>query len=147
AAQDEKKATDDAIKARESEAIERKKAESERDAKAKALVRAEGLRLTAQSSAELHTDPSLGLLLAIEAAQIAPSKEANEALFAALDTCREQRTLFGHHGEVLSARFTPDGKRIMSCAKDGTVRFWDAESGKQLFATPGFGPLGGGLMA
>jgi hypothetical protein len=100
AAQEEKKAKDDAIKAREAEAGERKKAEAERDAKDAALVRAEGLRLTAQSSAELHTDPSLGLLLAIEAAQIAPSKEANEALFAALDTCREQRTLFGHTGAV-----------------------------------------------
>ncbi|MGO9109518.1 MAG: protein kinase domain-containing protein [Thermoguttaceae bacterium] len=138
AAQEEKKAKDDAIQAREAEASQRRKAEAERDAKDAALVRAEGLRLTAQSSVELHTDPSLGLLLAIEAAQIAPSKEANEALFAALDTCREERTLFGHTGEVLSARFTPDGKRIMSCAKDGTVRFWDAENGKQLLATPDF---------
>ena len=61
---------------------------------------------------------SLGLLLAIEAARLAPSKEANEALYAALDTCREQRTLFGHTGPVLSARFTPDGSRILSCAQD-----------------------------
>ena len=35
----------------------------------------------------------------------------------------------------------------MSCAKDGTVRFWDAENGKQLLATPDFGQFGGGLMA
>jgi eukaryotic-like serine/threonine-protein kinase len=147
AAQKEKKAKDVAVQAREAEAGERKKAVAERDAKDAALVRAEGLRLTAQSSAELHTDPSLGLLLAIEAARVAPSIEANEALFAALDTCHEERTLLGHTGEVLSARFTPDGRRIMSCAKDGTVRFWDAENGKQLLATPGFGQLGGEVMA
>src|SRR5262249_8985733 len=41
----------------------------------------------------------------------------------------------------------PDGKRIVSCAKDGTVRCWDTQTGKQLWITPDFGPLGGGLMA
>jgi WD40 repeat protein len=38
-------------------------------------------------------------------------------------------------------------RRIMSCAKGGTVRFWDAGNGKLLFATPDFGQLAGGLMA
>ena len=145
AAQEEKKAKDDAVKAREAETGERRKAESERDAKDKALVRAEGLRLTAQSSVEMRTDPGLGLLLAIEAARAAPSKEAKEALYAALETCREQRTIYGHTGAVLSARFTPDGKRIMSCGYDGTVRFWDADNGKPVFATPGPGGIGGFL--
>ncbi len=127
--------------------VERRRAEGERDAKDKALVRAEGLRLTAQSSVEMRTDPGLGLLLAIEAARTAPSKEAKEALYAALETCREQRTLLGHTGSVLSARFTPDGKRIMSCGSDGTIRFWDAKNGKQrLVATPGL-PGNSGFMA
>jgi eukaryotic-like serine/threonine-protein kinase len=135
-------AEDNALKAKEAEARQRKEAEAERDAKDQALARAEGLRLTAQSSVEMRTDPGLGLLLAIEAARIAPSKEAKEALYAALEACREQRTLLGHAGPVHSARFTPDGKRIMSFAGDGTVRFWDAENGKQLFATPDFGGMG-----
>ena len=143
AAQHAKLAEDEAIKAREAETGQRIKAQAERDAKNSALVRAEGLRLTAQSSAELYTDPSLGLLLAIEAGRIAPSKEANEALFAALDTCREQRTIYGHTASVLSARFTPDGKRIMSCSSDGTVRFWDAKDGNKLYSTPNFGTIGG----
>ena len=147
AAQEEKRAKDESVKARQAETTERQKAEAERDAKAKALVRADGLRLTAQSSAELHTDPSLGLLLAIEAANVSPSKETHEALVAALDACYEERTLFGHQGDVLSARFTPDGQRILSCAKDGTVRCWDAQTGKPLWATPDFGPLGGQIMS
>lgn len=147
AALEEQRAKEEAINAKKAEASERQKAESERDAKAKALVRADGLRLTAQSSAELHTDPSLGLLLAIEAANVSPSKETNEALVAALDACYEERTLLGHQGVVLSARFTPDGKRILSCAKDGTVCCWDAQTGKQLWTTPDFGPLGGQFMS
>ena len=147
AAEQEKRAKDEAVKAQEAETNERQKAEAERDAKAKALVRADGLRLTAQSAAELHTDPSLGLLLAIEAAHVSPNKETNEALVAALDACYEKRTLFGHEREVLSAQFTIDGKRILSCAKDGTVRCWDAQTGKELWATPDFGPLGGQLMS
>jgi serine/threonine protein kinase len=118
-----------------------RKAIAERNDKDKALVRAEGLRLSAQSTTELQTDPGLGLLLAIEVAQIAPGKEANETLFAALDACREERTLFlAPAGGTLSARFTPDGKRIMGCAGDGTVIFWDVQDGKQLVATAGFGP-------
>ena len=67
AAQEEKKAKYDAVKAREAEASQRRKAEAERDAKDAALVRAEGLRLTAQSSAILPSNPGLALLLAIEA--------------------------------------------------------------------------------
>jgi WD40 repeat protein/serine/threonine protein kinase len=142
AAQNARLAEEDAVKAKKAETRERIKAQAERDAKVQALTRAEELRLTAQSSVELRTDPGLGLLLAIEAARVAPSKEAKEALYAALDACREQRTLLGHAGLVHSAQFTPDGKRIMSFAGDGTVRFWDAKNGKQLFATPDFGGMG-----
>lgn len=123
-----------------------KKAIDEKDLKDKALVRAEGLRLSAQSTTELQTDPGLGLLLAIEAAQIFPGKEANETLFAALDACREQRTLFPP-GENFAAHFTPDGRRIMGCARNGAVLFWNADDGKQLVATPGLGSTNSWLLA
>ncbi len=147
AAEEEQRAKLDALKAQHAEAEARKNAEQDRDAKERALATAEGLRLTAQSSAELQTDPGLGLLLAIEGAKRIRGLEANNALLAALDHCQEERTLIGHTGDVLSAKFTPDGKRIMSCAKDGSVRFWDVPSGQQLFATPILGPYGGNQMA
>ena len=147
AAEEEQRAKLDALKAQHAEAEARKNAEQDRDAKERALATAEGLRLTAQSSAELHSDPGLGLLLAIEGAKRIRGLEANNALLAALDHCQEERTLIGHTGDVLSAKFTPDGKRIMSCAKDGTVRFWDVPSGQQLFATPTPWPYGGPQMA
>jgi hypothetical protein len=31
-----------------------------------------------------------------------------------------------HEGEVLSAKFSPDGQRVVTASKDGTARLWDA---------------------
>jgi WD40 repeat protein len=37
--------------------------------------------------------------------------------------------LNGHEGNVLSAAFSPDGKRIVTASADNTARLWDAETG------------------
>ncbi|HEY9621296.1 MAG TPA: NB-ARC domain-containing protein [Crinalium sp.] len=39
------------------------------------------------------------------------------------------RTLEGHTGWVLSIAFSPDGEMLASCSTDGTIRFWDIETG------------------
>ena len=36
--------------------------------------------------------------------------------------------LVGHSREVLSVAFSPDGKRVVSGAKDNIVKIWDVES-------------------
>jgi WD40 repeat protein len=36
----------------------------------------------------------------------------------------------GHTGEATQVDFTPDGKEVMTVSHDGTVRFWDVETGE-----------------
>jgi WD40 repeat protein len=41
-------------------------------------------------------------------------------------------TFKGHFGDVVSAVFLKDGKRIMTTGADGTVRIWDANTAQEL---------------
>ena len=38
-----------------------------------------------------------------------------------------------HTGEITSARFSPDGRRVLTASQDKTARFWDSQTGKLLF--------------
>jgi WD40 repeat protein len=46
----------------------------------------------------------------------------------------DEPSLEGHTAIVTSAAFSPDGKRIATTSQDGTVRLWEAGTGKQTIA-------------
>jgi WD40 repeat protein len=139
----EQKAKEEALQAKDKEAKAhvaeekmRKEAETDRDAKAKALTRAEGLRISAEASAARYTDPGLSLLLAIEGVRRVPNHLTYHVLYDALNDCREVRTLYGHGGYAHVARFSPDGRFLLTAGHaeeqggNGLIR--DAASGKIL---------------
>jgi len=45
--------------------------------------------------------------------------------------------LKGHQGYVISADFSPDGKKTVTASYDGTARIWDAETGKEIHRLKG----------
>ena len=51
---------------------------------------------------------------------------------------RLARVLRGHRGAVTSVRFSPDGKRLASTSRDGTVKLWNVHDGTELFTLRGF---------
>jgi len=53
-------------------------------------------------------------------------------------TGAELMTLRGHKGEVISAAFSPDGKRIVSGSNDKTIKIWDAATGTELMTLRGY---------
>ncbi len=57
-----------------------------------------------------------------------------------LDKGEIERSLDGHAGGVIGVDVSPDGRRILSCGYDGTVRCWDAATGGQqkLFRQTGY---------
>ncbi len=127
----EKQAREEAQKAAAREAEARQRMQAERDAKEKALVRAEGLRVSAEAALRhRHSDPGLALLLALEGVRRVPHRLTYGVLNDALTDCREVRTLTAGG----PARYSADGRVIVA----GTTAF-DAATGKKLAEWRGYG--------
>lgn len=88
--------------------------------------------LSASAIAQLQVDPERSLLLAIQAAKIMPTHQAEDALRQSILASRVRAVLHGHGQRVNQACFSPDGKRIITAGFDGTARIWDAETGRLL---------------
>jgi WD40 repeat protein len=49
-----------------------------------------------------------------------------------IDSGRHLSSITGHHGSVLAAVFSPDGRRLATGADDGIASFWDLQTGNQI---------------
>jgi AAA-like domain/WD domain, G-beta repeat len=58
--------------------------------------------------------------------------ELFKALLAAEQAAKQTGVLYGHHGAVNNAVFSPDGTRVVTASSDTTARIWDAANGKSL---------------
>ena len=107
-------------------------------------ARADAIALLALSKAETDPVTALELLLGAWPKKKAQPFPIPSVAFAAirnsLSSSRPSKTLVGHKKSVVLA-FSPDGQRLISGSRDGTVRLWDAVTGEPmgepLQATPG----------
>lgn len=67
-----------------------------------------------------------------------PSVGDNKAYVWDAESGQLLLTLAGHTGEVSSAVFSPDSKRIVTSSSDQTARVWDVERGQPLLILAGF---------
>ncbi len=91
------------------------------------------------SIAELQLDKNAerALLIAMAAAQTAPTFEAERSLRLAVAQPLALAVLSGHESIVSTAQFSPDGLRIVTSSSDKTARLWDALSGKPIATLSG----------
>jgi WD40 repeat protein/transcriptional regulator with XRE-family HTH domain len=96
--------------------------------------------LSSAANLNLEVDPERSILLALEAVNktyvvdqtVLP--EAEEALHRAIQASRVELTLRGHTETLWSAVFSQDGTKIATASSDGTVKVWDAVTGKELLS-------------
>lgn len=117
-----------------------------------ALLRAENAEKTAQERAEeyrqlLYTH---SIALADVAYRNADISRMNELLSSCPEDLRgwewsylnhiqdqSYKTLRGHVGTISTVAVSPDGKRIVSCGLDKTIKIWDSHSGAELMTLLG----------
>ncbi len=113
------------------EAAAARSATAEAAAEAQANL-AQARALAAVALNQIGVDPERALLIALEAYQTELIPEVENALHQALAGSQVRLGLRGHAGEVVSARYSPDGTRIVTASRDKTARVWETDTGKEL---------------
>ncbi len=120
-----------------------------------ALITPDGGRALVLENARFPTQPdvlessftTLYLSLASDPNGLHLALGANDRLIHLYDprASRPARVLSGHRSAVTGLSFSDDGKRLVSCGQNGTVRIWDVENGFELLALPGY-PSASGVL-
>lgn len=87
--------------------------------------------LALSSQANLDRDPELSILLALEALEVAHTRQAEEALHRAVQESRLQKTLVRHGGWMLDIAYAPDQTFAVTVGDDGAAGIWDTATGEQ----------------
>jgi len=96
------------------------------------------LSLASESSRILTDNPGSALLVALEAADRAPSAQANTAIYQALDQSREIHTFDSYDG---TAKLSKDGSRVASITRDHHIAISDAMTGRRVALLVGHSEL------
>ncbi len=91
---------------------------------------AQSRALAAQAEQTLNDDQAAALARAVRGWQTAKTSEARLAVTDAL--LQTLWSLQGHASIVVSAVYSPDGRRILTASEDGTAQVWNAINGRSL---------------
>ena len=94
--------------------------------------RASSRALAASAIRQLPIDPERSLLLAIKAATVSRTAQAEDALRQSLLGSRVRAIMRGHKGGVAGAAFSPDGQLVVTASLDKTARVWEAATGRSV---------------
>ena len=102
--------------------------------------------VAAAALTQLPVDPELSVLLGIESARYWHTREAQDALRLALAESYVSHTFQGHTDRIVKVLFDRQGD-VVTGSWDGSVRIWDADTGKVKSHSRGDMLLGSGHMA
>jgi len=86
--------------------------------------------LAAVAQAKQHTDRELSLLLALEAAKLERTPQAEEVLRQLLLESQGASVLQASSAGLTAAASSPDGQRIVTAGQDAVARVWNARTKK-----------------
>jgi WD40 repeat protein/transcriptional regulator with XRE-family HTH domain len=98
------------------------------------FIRAEAQRLAGEANNLLKSNGSSELiaLLALRSMNIQYSPQGDAALAGAAGLNYPRQNFVGHTDQVTNVAFSYDGKHIVTGSLDGTARWWDVQTGKEL---------------
>ena len=113
--------------------VQRQTAQEQRERAEDEATTARSRQLAAQADSQLDVDPELSTLLALESIDVKETDEAKDVLRESITEANVVATLQGHDGPVVDVAVAErDGQpTVVTAGEDGTVRFWDPETGEQ----------------